>query len=139
MSITRALWALLVSLMLYSGVLPADPASDSAPNTVVRKASTDSATGGKVTGFQQADVDAREKDHQRAIEEHISHSEYRIRLLLRTANMANIDSVLDTIDAIRRSNRDCVKRYELCTQTAAVPTTAEVSPAGRFLEPSARP
>lgn len=139
MCITRALRVMLTALMLYSGVLPADNFSGSAPKTAARHTSTDAAVSGKVNGLRKSDVNAREKDHQRAIEDHISQSEYRIRLLLRTANMANIDSVLDTIEAIRRSNRECVKRYESCGQTPATPTTAEASRPGGLLEPSSRP
>ncbi|MCY1219215.1 hypothetical protein D9M72_311810 [compost metagenome] len=97
MHIAKVLWLLPFSLLLYPGLLAAQGASDA------------------------------DADHQQAIEAHIRHSNHQLSLLLRSASMANIDAVLDSMDAIRHGNEACIQHMKHCHGPDASSHTAGVS------------
>ncbi|MDT4831551.1 hypothetical protein FQZ97_650650 [compost metagenome] len=106
MRMPSSLWPITISMLLCSSVLPAHE---------LPHISTKAGAIGV--------------DHRRAIEAHVRQSDHRILMLLRSATMSNIDSVLKSIDAIRRSNEECIERFERCREIDAAPSTAVVSKA----------
>ncbi|MCY1263426.1 hypothetical protein D9M68_371710 [compost metagenome] len=97
MHITKVLWLLPLSLLLHPDLSAAQGASDT------------------------------DADHQKAIEAHIRHSNHQLSLLLRSASMANIDTVLDSMDAIRQGNEACIQHMKHCHGPDASTHTAGVS------------
>ncbi|MCY1357607.1 hypothetical protein D9M69_441080 [compost metagenome] len=133
MSISKSLWLLHVSLLLCPGVLQAHEPSDATARSTFEKHMPADAAPRKSGAAQKSDVGGPDHAHRRAIEAHISESDYRIVLLLRSATVSNIDAVLDSIDAIRRSNEACVERLERCRRADALTDTANAStPLGPF-------
>lgn len=65
---------------------------------------------------------------------HLRDSNYRINLLLRSASMANIDSVLDKVSAIKESNQACMKDIEKCKSAEVTPNTANAPHAAPLFE-----
>ncbi|MDT4852621.1 hypothetical protein FQZ97_868580 [compost metagenome] len=119
MSISKAIWLLQVSLLLYPVLLEAHEASSASVKTAVEVHSSN-----KSHSPQGDDVGA---DHRKAVEAHIRRSDQQIRLLMRSASMSNIDDVLHSMDAIRQGDEACVQHIEHCRNLDASPNTADVS------------
>jgi hypothetical protein len=123
-SISKAIWLLQVSLLLYPVLLEAHEASSANVKTAVEVHSSNKAASNKSHSPQGDGVGA---DHRKAIEAHIRRSDQQIRLLLRSASMSNIDDVLHSMDAIRQGDEACVQHIEHCRNLDASPNTADVS------------
>ncbi|MFC5696245.1 hypothetical protein ACFPU0_11830 [Pseudomonas sp. GCM10022186] len=127
MKVSKPIWLLQVSLLLYPVVLPAHEPPHTRAG--VEKSFLKSTASDKPPPTAKVDTVQLSADHRRAVEAHVRYSDYRILLLLRSATMSNIDSVLDAIDALRRSNQECAQRFDRCRGFDAVPNTADASKA----------
>ncbi|MCY1293128.1 hypothetical protein D9M68_743160 [compost metagenome] len=124
MNISKTLWLLQVSLLLYPNLLPAYAASNASAPAAVEVQSSSKAAPEKSLSVQGSKVSS---DHRKVIEAHVRHSNHQIRLLLRSASMANIDAVLHSIDVIRQGDEECVQHIERCRSSDASSNTAGVS------------
>ncbi|WP_271407942.1 hypothetical protein [Pseudomonas sp. Q1-7] len=122
MSVCKVLW-LPLSLLLSTHILAAPGVSDDNAR-VATEVNQSNASDNNSINTQGRKVN---EEHRKAIEAHIRHSNYQVRLLMRSASMSNIDTVLDAIDALRKTNEKCVQHIELCRDVDTASNTAGVS------------